>query len=133
VVVHEIYSTLSTLLPPPYHLERQIQTTLRNVVRLAVELSIEMRTQRAEYIMLPPLRPEYDTDGNLIGKVAFNAAIMNERSGETTSNDELEAQGAVVKTVLFPLVVKKGDDFGEGVDEIVITPAQVIVARSQRE
>ena len=128
-VVHEIYSTLSTLLPPPSHLQRQIQESLRNVMRLAVELSIEMRTQRAEYIMLPPLQPEYDTNGDLVAKVTFNASLMNERSGETTSNDELEGRGAIVKIVLFPLVVKKGDDFGEGEDEIVVCPAQVLVAR----
>ena len=99
-------------------------------MRLAVELSIEMRTQRAEYIMLPPLQPEYDTNGDLVAKVTFNSSLMNERSGETTSNDDLEARGAVVKIVLFPLVVKKGDDFGEGEDEIVVCPAQVLVARA---
>ncbi|KAF1979914.1 hypothetical protein BU23DRAFT_445902 [Bimuria novae-zelandiae CBS 107.79] len=128
-VVHEIYSTLATLLPPPAHLQRQIQESLRNVMRLAVSLSIEMRTQRAEYIMLPPLQPEYDTNGDLVAKVTFNASLMNERSGQETSNDELEARGAIVKIVLFPLVVKKGDDFGEGEDEIVVCPAQVLVAR----
>jgi hypothetical protein len=128
-VVHEIYSTLSTLLSPPSHLQRQIQESLRNVMRLAVELSIEMRTQRAEYIMLPPLQPEYDTNGDLVAKVTFNASLMNERSGRETSNDELEGRGAIVKIVLFPLVVKKGDDFGEGEDEIVVCPAQVLVAR----
>jgi predicted nucleic acid-binding Zn-ribbon protein len=128
-VVHEIYSTLATLLSPPSHLQRQIQESLRNVMRLAVELSIEMRTQRAEYIMLPPLQPEYDTNGDLVAKVNFNASLMNERSGETTSNDQLEARKAIVKIVLFPLVVKKGDDFGEGEDEIVVCPAQVLVAR----
>lgn len=132
-VVHEIYSTLSTLLPPPSHLQRQIQESLRNVMRLAVELSIEMRTQRAEYIMLPPLQPEYDTNGDLLAKVEFNASLMNERSGETTSNDELEAKKAIVKIVLFPLVVKKGDDFGEGEDEIVVCPAQVLVARPREK
>jgi hypothetical protein len=128
-VVHEIYSTLSTLLSPPSHLQKQIQESLRNVMRLAVELSIEMRTQRAEYIMLPPLQPEYDTNGDLVAKVTFNASLMNERSGRETSNDELEARGAIVKIVLFPLVVKKGDDFGEGEDEIVVCPAQVLVTR----
>lgn len=128
-VVHEIYSTLATLLPPPSHLQKQTMESLRNVMRLAVELSIEMRTQRAEYIMLPPLQPEYNTNGDLVAKVTFNAALMNERSGETTSNDQLEARGAIVKIVLFPLVVKKGDDFGEGEDEIVVCPAQVLVAK----
>lgn len=132
-VVHEIYSTLSTLLAPPSHLQQQIQASLRNVMRLAVELSIEMRTQRAEYIMLPPLQPEYDVHGDLVAKVTFNASLMNERSGETTSNDELEARGAIVKVVLFPLVVKKGDDFGEGEDEIVVCPAQVLIAKPSKK
>jgi hypothetical protein len=128
-VVHEIYTTLSTLLAPPSHLQAKVQDSLKNVMHLAVELSIEMRTQRAEYIMLPPLQPEYDTNGDLLAKVSFNASLMNERSGETTSNDELESRKAIVKIVLFPLVVKKGDDFGEGEDEIVVCPAQVLVAR----
>ncbi|OCK94278.1 uncharacterized protein K441DRAFT_561149 [Cenococcum geophilum 1.58] len=128
-VIHEIFSTLASLLPPPAHLQKQIQDSLRNVMFLAVELSIEMRTQRAEYIMLPPLQPEYDVNGDLVAKVIFNASLMNERSGETTSNDDLEARGAVVKIVLFPLVVKKGDDLGEGEDEIVVCPAQVLVAK----
>ncbi|EUC51195.1 hypothetical protein COCMIDRAFT_31345 [Bipolaris oryzae ATCC 44560] len=130
-VVHEIYSTLTTLLPPPSNMQKQIQESLRNVMRLAVDLSIEMRTQRAEYVMLPPLQPEYDTNGDLVAKVTFNASLMNERSGETTSNDELQARGAIVKIVLFPLVVKKGDDFGEGEDEIVVCPAQVLVQGSR--
>ncbi|KAF2807693.1 uncharacterized protein BDZ99DRAFT_489326 [Mytilinidion resinicola] len=128
-VVQEIFGTLASLLPPPSHLQSQIQESLRNVMRLAVELSIEMRTQRAEYIMLPPLQPEYDTNGDLVAKVTFNASLMNERSGEIKSNDDLEARGAVVKIVLFPLVVKKGDDYGEGEDEIVVCPAQVLVAK----
>jgi len=79
--------------------------------------------------MLPPLAPEYDSNGDLMEKVPFNAALMNERSGETRSNEELEQRGAFVKIVLFPLVEKKGDDFGEGEDEIVICPAQVLVAK----
>ena len=128
-VVQEIYATLSKLLPPPTQLVKTIQDSLRNLMRLAVNLSIEMRAQRAEYIMLPPLRPEYDTNGDLVQKVHFNAALMNERSGETTSNEELETRQAVVKIVLFPLVVKKGDDLGEGEDEIVVCPAQVLIAR----
>ena len=128
-VVQEIYSTLASLLPPPAYLERQIIDLLRKVIRQAVQLSIKMRTQRAEYIMLPPLQPEYDTNGDLVSKVYFNASLMNEHSGEIASNEELEACGAVVKIVLFPLVVKKGNDLGEGDDEIVVCPAQVIVAK----
>lgn len=130
-VAQEIFSVLSALLPPPAQLETQIMSSLRNVLRVAVELSIEMRSQKAEYIMLPPLQPEYDTQGDLVRKVHFNAALMNERSGDYSSNDELEKSQAVVKIVLFPLVVKKGDEIGEGKDEIVVCPAQVLVAGSK--
>ena len=52
---------------------------------------------------------------------------MNERSGAYSSNEELDADKAVVKLVLFPPVVKKGDSFGEGAEEIVVCPAQVLV------
>ncbi|KAF2436196.1 hypothetical protein EJ08DRAFT_667541 [Tothia fuscella] len=128
-VAHEIYGTLAKILPPPANLVQQCQDSLRKVVTLAVNLAVEMRCQRAEYIMLPPLRPEYDTNGDLVQKVNFNASLMNERSGETNDNDELESRAAVVKIVLFPLVVKKGDDLGEGEDEIVVCPAQVLVAK----
>ena len=132
-VVQEIYSTLARFLPPPPPLENQILDSLRNVMRTAVDLSVEMRTQRAEFIMLPPLQPEYDMNGDLARKVYFNAALMNERSGETTSNEDREAQHAVVRMVLFPLVVKKGSDEGEGDDEIVVCPAQVLVARPGKD
>lgn len=129
-----IYATLSALLPPPKALEAQVQDSLRNVIRLAIDLSIEMRTQRAEYIMLEPLQPEYDANGDLVRKVPFNAALMSEKSGdkEVGSNEEWEQRGAMIKIVLFPLVVKKGDDLGEGEDEVVICPAQVLVARSKK-
>jgi hypothetical protein len=131
-VVHEILSTLSRLLPPPSHLKHQIAESLRKVLKLAVDVSIQMRTQRPEYIMLPPLRPEYDDKGELVAKVTFNASLMNERSGESMANEDLEAQEAVVKIVLFPLVVKKGDDNGEGEDEVIVCPAQVLVAKPQK-
>ncbi|ODH49081.1 hypothetical protein GX48_04806 [Paracoccidioides brasiliensis] len=132
-VVQEIYYTLSKLLPPPRDLESTILESLRNVMRAAVDLSIEMRTQRAEYIMLPPLQPEHNANGELARKVHFKAALMNERSGETTSNEELEAQEAVVRIVLFPLVVKKCSDEGDGDEEIVVCPAQVLVARPGKD
>ncbi len=128
-VVQAILQTLSMILPPPSNLEDQIQSQLRRVMREAVDLSIEMRTQRAEYMMLPPLQPEYDANGDLVQTVAFNAALMNERSGDSVSNEDLEAQGAIVRTVLFPLVVKKGEDTGIGDEEIVVCPAQVLVAK----
>lgn len=132
-VKEEIYKTLATFLPPPSHLVNQIQDSLRKVIGAAVDLHIEMRTQRAEYVMLPPLQPEYDTNGDLARKVYFNAALMNERSGDTSSNDALEAQHAVVRMVLFPLVVKRGDDAGIGDEEIVVCPAQVLTAKPGKE
>ncbi|KAK4136382.1 hypothetical protein BT67DRAFT_373501 [Trichocladium antarcticum] len=129
-VVQAILDTLSKILPPPSNLEDQIHTQLRRVVREAVGLAIEMRCQRAEYMMLPPLQPEYDDAGELTETVAFNAALMNEGSGNTElpSNEGLEAAGATVRLVLFPLVLRKGDDVGRGEDEIVVTPAQVLIA-----
>jgi hypothetical protein len=131
-VVQAILQTLSMILPPPSNLEDQIQNQLRRVMREAVDLSVEMRTQRSEYMMLPPLQPEYDADGELTETVTFNASLMNERSGDTSmSNEELESRNAIVRIVLFPLVVKKGDDNGVGDDEIVVCPAQVLVAKSR--
>ncbi|KAF3056222.1 hypothetical protein GL218_06668 [Daldinia childiae] len=131
-VVQAVFQTLCMILPPPSNLEAQIQSQLRRVMREAVDLSIEMRTQRAEYMMLPPLQPEYDANGDLARTVAFNAALMNERSGDSIPNDQYEVQRAIVRTVLFPLVVKKGDDNGVGDEEVVICPAQVLVAKPPR-
>ena len=126
-VAMEIFDMLRALLPPPKQAEQQLVTSLEKVIGVAADLSVEMRTQRAEYIMLPPLQPEYDTNGDLVRKVHFNASLMNERSGLFSSNQELESERAVVKIVLFPLVVKKGDEVGEGEEEIVVCPAQVLV------
>jgi hypothetical protein len=127
-VVQAILDTLSKILPPPSNLEDQIQSQLRRVVREAVLLAIEMRCQRAEYMMLPPLQPEYDDTGELTETVNFNAALMNEASGNAEqTNEELEAANSTVRVVLFPLVLRKGDEIGKGEDEIVVTPAQVLV------
>jgi len=129
-VVTTIIDALSKILPPPSNLEDQIHTQLKRVVREAVGLAIEMRCQKAEYMMLPPLQPEYDDTGELTETVTFNAALMNERSGDSSlSNEDLEANAATVRVVLFPLVVRKGDENGVGDDEIVVCPAQVLVAK----
>lgn len=127
-VTQEIFQTLISLLPPPSCVETQLQDSLRHVVRTAVDLSVEMRTQRANYTMLPPLWPEYDTNGDLAHKVYFNAALMNERSGKAISNEDLEAQQAVVGLLLFPPVIKKGDDSSTNDEGVVIYPAQVLVS-----
>lgn len=132
-VVQEIYSTLAAFLPPPLHLVKQILDSLRKVMGMAVDLSIEMRTQRAEYMMLPPLQPEYDTNGELVQKVYFNASVMNERSGTASSNEAVEAQQAVVRMVLFPLVVKRGGDVGIADEQIVVCPAQVLTAKPAKD
>ncbi|KAJ5170717.1 uncharacterized protein N7500_003500 [Penicillium coprophilum] len=132
-VTLEIFQTLSRVLPPPSHVESQLLDNLRKIMRVAVSLSLEMRTQLAEFIMLPPLQPEYDTNGDLARQVYFNAALMNERSGLTNDNGELEAQQSIVRIVLFPLVVKKGNDVGEGDDEVVVCPAQVLIARPSKD
>ncbi|OQE19745.1 hypothetical protein PENFLA_c018G08917 [Penicillium flavigenum] len=132
-VTLEIFQTLSRILPPPSHVESQLLDNLRKIMRVAVNLSLEMRTQLAEFIMLPPLQPEYDTNGDLARQVYFNAALMNERSGLTNDNGELEAQQSIVRIVLFPLVVKKGNDVGEGDDEVVVCPAQVLIARPSKD
>ena len=135
-VVQTILTSLSKILPPPSNLEGQIQSQLRKVIREAVDLAIEMRCQRAEYAMLPPLQPEYDDNGELTETVGFNAALMNDRTGgasqpaDDSRNEELEAAGATVRVVLFPLVVRKGDDVGKGEDEVVVCPAQVLVNSS---
>lgn len=131
-VVQMVFSTLSEILPPPSQMEDKIQEQLRRVMKAAVNLSIEMRTQRASYMMLPPLQPEYDGNGELAQEVSFNASLMNERSGDTSSNEDLEASKAIVRVVLFPLVVKKGDDSGVGDEEIVVCPAQVLVAKPKK-
>lgn len=128
-IVHEIYDTLATFLPPPSHLVAQIQDSLRKVINAAADLSIEMRCQRADYQMLPPLQPDYDTNGDLAQKVYFNALTMNERSGATTSNQTLQEQGAVVRMVLFPLVVKNEEDD----EQIIVCPAQVLTADPKGE
>ncbi|PQK11074.1 hypothetical protein BB8028_0002g13920 [Beauveria bassiana] len=129
-VVQAIFQTLCKILPPPSNLENQIQSQLRRVMREAVDLSIAMRTQQAEYMMLPPLQPEYDADGELAATVQFNASMMNERNPQNKqTNEEIQADNSIVRIVLFPLVVKKGDDAGVGDDEIVVCPAQVLVAR----
>ena len=126
-IVHEIFDTLATFLPPPSHLVSQIQDSLRKVITSAADLSIEMRTQRADYQMLPPLQPDYDTNGDLAQKVYFNSLTMNERSGATTSNQALQEQSAVVRMVLFPLVVKNEEDD----EQIIVCPAQVLTASSK--
>ncbi|RBA15408.1 hypothetical protein FPRO05_12482 [Fusarium proliferatum] len=133
-VSETIFQTLCAILPPPSNLESQLVSSLSQVTKEAVEVSVEMRSQKAEYMMLPPLQPEYDANGDLASLVYFNAALMNERGDSSDlTNEEYEAQESKVRIVLFPLVVKKGGDYGDGDDEIVVYPAQVLVAPKRSE
>jgi hypothetical protein len=79
-----------------------------------------MRTQLADYLMLPPPQPAYDDTRELVEMVTFNAALMAQPGGEREAVD-LEREGALVSVLLFPLVVQKGDDD----NEVVVFPAQV--------
>jgi hypothetical protein len=131
-LVDDIYTTLAKVLNPPADKRSAARESLAKVLNSAVDVSIAMRIQRAQYVMLPPLQPEYDQNGDLARTVPFNASMMNERSGQYASNEALEEQGATVQMVLFPLVEKQGDDDGLGRDEIVVCPAQVLV-RPEKE
>jgi len=82
--------------------------------------------------MLPLPQPEYDRNGDLAKKVHFHSPLMEARGGNSVSNEELHAQQATVRLMLFPLVVKRGDDNGVGNEETVIFPAQVLVAAPGR-
>ena len=74
--------------------------------------------------MLPPLQPEYNLQGDLETMAYFNAVSMNERSGRYTDPKALENNHAVVRLVLFPLVVKQE----EGNEQEIIYQAQALIA-----
>jgi hypothetical protein len=128
-VVQVIFDSLSEILPPPTHVAEQLQDQLRRVCDSAVELSLQMRCEPAEYTMLPPLQPEYNAEGGLARKVMFNSALMSVRCGAYQENDPLESGTAVVRMVLFPLVVVDEEQKGPGDGDTVVFPAQVLLAR----
>ncbi|GCB23186.1 hypothetical protein AAWM_06071 [Aspergillus awamori] len=122
-----IVDTLMAMLPVARPQEHPLRKELHGVLRSAVDLSFDMRTQLADYIMLPPLQPEFDSQGNLTSQIFLNSSLMHDQSGVYASDEEAEAKHAVVRLVLFPLVVKKGDDQGKGDEEVVVYPAQVVI------
>lgn len=130
-VVAVILETLSEILPPPTNIKKQIEEQLTRVIREAACLAIDMRCQKAEYIMLPHKQPEYDSNCKIKSKILFDAAHMNECSDDSESKIFLEDSQAVVRIVLFPLIVRKCDT-GESNKDIVIWPAQVLVAKSAK-
>ncbi|TQS39404.1 hypothetical protein Golomagni_00074 [Golovinomyces magnicellulatus] len=131
-VIHAIIESLSEILPLPCNYEAQIQEQLSRVIKEAVDLSIEMRCQKAEYVMFPPLQPEYDVNGEIISKVMFNPALMNERSNDNMSNEDLDPTKVHIRILLFPLVIKRGDNMSRGNEDIVVYPAQVLAAKPKR-
>lgn len=131
-VVQEILQQLSTLLPPPSQYLALATESLRNIIQNAVQLAVEMRTQRAEYVVKRPPAPAYDDNGDVSNTVYFIASKMQNRGGDPVSDKDLEAERATVKTVLFPAVIRRGNEYGEDyATEAVVLPMQVLVNRQQ--
>ena len=122
----DMYESLAKILPPREPLVPQIYESLRGLVAFAVDSSVEMRTQVSDYTMTYLRSSKYKARGDIVSPMLFTATLMNECSGLASSNEELENQGAVLSVVLFPLVIKRGNDFGFGDEETVVFPAQVI-------
>lgn len=131
-IVNTILHLLNYLLPPPPQYASLALKSLRNLVQDAVQLAIEMRTQRAEYVMKRPPRPEYDDNGDVTNTIHFRASVMQNRGAELASGEELEAEGATVKMILFPQVIRRGNEYGENYDtEVTVLPMQVLINRPQ--
>lgn len=131
-IVNTILHLLNYLLPPSSQYTSLALESLRNLVQDAVQLAIEMRTQRAEYVMKRPPRPEYDDNGDVTNTIHFRASIMRNRGTESASDQELEAEGSTVKLILFPQVIRRGNEYGENYDtEVTVLPMQVLVNRPQ--
>lgn len=131
-VTNTIIRILSYLLPPPPQYTTLALESLRSLVQAAAQLSIEMRTQSAEYIMKRAPRPEYDDIGEVTNTVPFSASAMQNRGSEPASEQELEAEGATVMLVLFPQVIRRGNERGENYGTVItVLPMQVLVNRPQ--
>ncbi|CAZ84319.1 unnamed protein product [Tuber melanosporum] len=131
-VVATILSQLSTLLPPPQQYTQLAHSSLTSIITSAVSLAIDMRTQRAEYVMLRPPAPTYDENGDVNNTVPFISSRMANRGSDPATDAELEAEGATVKAILFPMVIRRGDEYGERYErESVVLKMQVLVNRPQ--
>ncbi|KAF8455782.1 hypothetical protein BDZ91DRAFT_627535, partial [Kalaharituber pfeilii] len=132
VVVKEIVKVLSGVLPQPTQLAANLVDELRAIVVAAVQLSIEMRTQRAQYMVPPPPKPVYDNNGDNVSRVPFSTETMLNRdaAGAGVTDEELEREKALVKMVVFPMVVRIGTQEGDGYDEEkVVAKMSVLVNR----
>lgn len=131
-IVQTIFNLLNFLLPPPPQYRSLAMESLRSLVQHSVQLAVEMRTQRAEYVMKRPPRPDYDDQGEVTNTVPFVASSMQNRGSEPISARELEEEGATVKLILFPQVIRRGNEYGENYEtETTVLPMQVLVNRPQ--
>lgn len=131
-VVKDIVRALSGILPQPTQLPPGLVDELRAIVATAVQLSIEMRTQRAQYMVPAPPNPVYDNNGDNVSKVIFTRKTMKARSegAPVPREEDLERERALVKLVVFPFVVQIGTQNGESYDEEkVVVPMDVCIAR----
>lgn len=125
----EMMTHLNHLLPPPPQHAPALISSLRTLLTHAVTLAIEMRTQRAEYVMRRPPIPIYDDHGEVSNTVFFSAEEMNAVNAASPS----EALLSTVKCVLFPLVIRRGNEYGEEYEvEHVVFPMQVLVNRAHQ-
>jgi hypothetical protein len=131
--LNDIMTHLNHILPPPPQHAATAISTLRTLLTRAVTLAVEMRTQRAEYVMKRAPWPEYDDHGEVSNTVFFRASQMHANNVPDSSDDhDLEAEHATVKCVLFPLIIRRGNEFGEEYEsEHIVYPMQVLVNRAQ--
>lgn len=134
VVVKDVVRALSGILPQPTQLSPNLVDELRAIVATAVQLSIEMRTQRAQYMVPAPPNPVYDNNGDNVSRVQFTRQTMRNRGpsadGSMPREEDLERERALVKLVMFPLVVQIGTQTGESYEEEkMVVPMEVLVAR----
>ncbi|KAI5791968.1 hypothetical protein EDC01DRAFT_616257, partial [Geopyxis carbonaria] len=130
--VADIMRHLNFLLPPPPQYSAQAVSALRRVLTSAVELALEMRTQRAEYVMLKAPRPIYDDNGEVSNTVYFNSTRMHALNHPPDSQSQLDRDAATVALVLCPLVIRRGNELGEDYhQEAVVQKMQVFVNRPQ--
>ncbi|TGZ78692.1 hypothetical protein EX30DRAFT_309732, partial [Ascodesmis nigricans] len=128
----EIMRHLHFILPPPAHHHQDAITALTTLVDHAVTLSIEMRTQRAEYVMQRAPRPEYDDNGEVSNTIPYDPAKMHAVNAVDLgmSEQDLADEKALVKMVMFPAIICRGNELGEKYDnEVVVKRMQVLVNR----
>jgi len=124
-----ILRTVSAIIPAPNVVSGDQGSGLRKIVNCAVDLSILMRVQRADYMVFPPAQVRYDEDGNISDFLTFNTGLMNLQGySGPLSPEELEKRKARVAISMYPVVVAEGDEDGDGDDERVAFPSQVLLA-----